>query len=347
LKRLGLDVVVLDKQVFPRDKVCGGWITPGVLTALEIDCAEYSRSRLLQPITGFRVGSIGGPAVETSYGTPVSFGIRRREFDDYLIRRAGARLCLGVELTSLHRSGDRIGDGWVANDRLQARVVVGAGGHFCPVARLTGAKAAGESAVVAQETEFEMDAEQAAGCRVRGDVPELYFCADMKGYGWCFRKGNYLNVGLGRADPHRLSAHVAEFLRFLKSAGRISFQLPSLHGHAYLLHGTSTRTIVSDAVMLIGDAAGLAHPQSGEGIWPAVESGLFAAKPIAAANGLYQNRQLEVYRAMLAVRQQSGLLSLGQYLPSRVIGFLGRNLLRTHWFVREVVLNSWFLHPVG
>ncbi len=101
----------------------------------------------------------------------------------------------------------------------RARLLVGAGGHFCPVAKLTGAKPPRENAVVAQEAEFEMDARQQAGCRVRADTPELYFCADIKGYGWCFRKNNFLNIGLGRMDQHRLSEHVAAFVRFLKADG--------------------------------------------------------------------------------------------------------------------------------
>lgn len=339
LRHSGLKVAVLDRSEFPRDKVCGGWITPRVAAALEIDLGEYARHSVLQPLTGFRVGSIGGGALETSYGEPVSYGIRRREFDDHLLRRCGALLYLREALTSLRRT-ER---GWIANERLEARLVVGAGGHFCPVARLTQAKAGSEAAVVAQETEFQMDASQLAQCRVRADVPELYFCRDMKGYGWCFRKGNYLNIGLGRADPHQLSAHVAEFLRFLKSEGRVAFEVPPLHGHAYLLRGTSTRTLVQDGLLLIGDSAGLAYAQSGEGIWPAVESGLIAAKTIAAAGGDYLQQRLEGYRALLAARRNSRARNLGQYLPSGLTGFLGRNLLRTRWFVRSVVLDQWFL----
>ena len=83
--------------------------------------------------------------------------------------------------------------------------VVGAGGHFCPVARATGAKGSGETAVAAQEIEFEMSPQQKAVCRVDGERPELYFTPDLKGYGWVFRKGDYLNIGLGREDKHRLS----------------------------------------------------------------------------------------------------------------------------------------------
>jgi len=340
LRTSGLDVVVLDKHVFPRDKVCGGWITPQVLAKLEIDPADYARGRTLQPITAFRVGCIGDGAVETTYGEPVSYGIRRREFDDYLLKRSQARLLLGTALTSLARGNG----GWIVNDRIQARVVVGAGGHFCPVARLASAKKTHEQAVVAQEIEFEMNGEQLAGCHVRRDTPELYFCPDMKGYGWCFRKGDILNVGLGRADLNRLPAHVAGFLEFLNTSGRISFEVPPLHGHAYLLHGMSTRTVIDDGLLLVGDAAGLAYEQSGEGILPAAESGLLAARIIAEVAGLYDSERLEKYRALLGSRRQPLLMGIGHFIPSQLIDFLARQLLKSRWFVRDVVLNQWFLH---
>jgi flavin-dependent dehydrogenase len=345
LRGSGLDVVVLDKQVFPRDKVCGGWITPAVLSELEIDACEYAQRRVLQPITGFRTGCIGGEMIETTYGATVSYGIRRREFDEYLLRRSGARLVEGVDLKTLERHDDE----WIANGGLWARLVVGAGGHFCPVARLTGAKSTGESAVVAQEVEFEMDEQQRAGCAVSPEVPELYFCADFKGYGWCFRKQNFLNVGLGRMDQHRLSEHVAAFLRFLKSTGRLGFEIPQAFlGHAYLLHDASTRKIAEDGMLLIGDAAGLAYSQSGEGIRPAIESGLLAAKVILAAHGKYDRGALQLYRQLLTTRfgasSEHWATNIGRHLPSRLIQLLGTRLLGMRWFARDVVINRWFLH---
>jgi flavin-dependent dehydrogenase len=345
LRNSGLDVVVLDRCVFPRHKVCGGWITPAVLQELDIDPAEYARGRVLQPITAFRTGSIGGPAIETVCGAPVSFGIRRCEFDDYLLRRSGARLILGVELKTLERSRDR----WLVNGELAAGVVVGAGGHFCPVARLTGARRRRENAVVAQEAEFEMDAQQRAGCRVSPERPELYFCSDMKGYGWCFRKQNFLNVGLGRLDQHRLSEHVSGFVRFLKSTGRVNFDMPaSMLGHAYLLYGSATRSVVDNGLLLTGDSAGLAYAQSGEGIRPAVESGLLAANAILSAEGTYRREALEPYRVQLATRfgrsSKDWTSTVGQRLPDSWIAALGRLLLRTRWFTRDVVIERWFLH---
>ena len=339
LRDSGLSVAILDKAVFPRDKVCGGWITPAVLKDLEIDPAVYRKEHVLQPITGFRVGCIGSAPVEINYGRAVSYGIRRREFDDYLLKRSGARLYQGIVLTTLERPRN----GWIANGEIQAGIVIGAGGHFCPVARLTGTKTNSESAVVAQETEFEMDSRELAECRVSAEVPELYFCSDMLGYGWCFRKGNILNVGLGRADPHRLSTHMAEFLQFLKSTGRISLDVPSMHGHAYLLHGTSTRNAVGDGVMLIGDAAGLACPLSGEGIRPAIESGLLAARNIIAAHGLYSHQQLDGYRLQITAQPKAWLTKLGSSLPPRWISAAARRLLSTRWFVESVVLDRWFL----
>lgn len=147
LRNTGLDVLVLDRQNFPRDKICAGWITPSVVTTLEIDPAHDARNNVLQPITAFRTGAIGGPTVLTEYGSTVSYGIRRREFDDYLLRRSGARLLPGTPLTDLRREGSF----WIANDAIRARLVVGAGGHFCPVARR---QLTNDFAVVAQEVEF-------------------------------------------------------------------------------------------------------------------------------------------------------------------------------------------------
>src|SRR4051794_10057659 len=97
LRRHGADVLILDSAVFPRDKGCAGWITPPVVEALELDIHDYPKGRTFQPITSFRTGLTGSRAATvTHYDRPVSFGIRRCEFDDYLLHRSGARLRLGT-----------------------------------------------------------------------------------------------------------------------------------------------------------------------------------------------------------------------------------------------------------
>lgn len=107
---------------------CAGWITPAVLDEIGLDLAEYRQGRVLQPITSFRVGRQGGPMIDLDYDAAVSYGIRRCEFDRYLLERSGARLQLGESLESIVREPD----GWIVNDRYRTPMLVGAGGHFCP-----------------------------------------------------------------------------------------------------------------------------------------------------------------------------------------------------------------------
>ena len=345
LRDSGLSVVLLDRQTFPRDKVCGGWITPAVITELEIDLAEYSRSRILQNIEGFRTSRMGGREIETDYGRTISYGIRRCEFDDFLLNRCGARIHQGTPLASLEQSCDR----WIINGQFLARLVVGAGGHFCPVARFRGASARQEISVAAQELEFEMSQSQRDQCSICPEIPELYFCGDMKGYGWCVRKKNFLNVGLGRLDPRALPNHLANFIEFLKKAGKIAFDLPArMVGHSYLLYGHAARNVAGDGMLLIGDAAGLAYSQSGEGIRPAIESGLLAAKAILAEGAASTLKLSETYRSLLAQRfrkvQEEWTFNIGRRLPTWLVGSLSRILMTSHWFSRRIILEQWFLH---
>jgi flavin-dependent dehydrogenase len=342
LRQSGLDVVVLDKAAFPRDKICGGWITPFVLEALQIDPEAYRRGRTLQPISSFRVSCLGDKESFIEYRKPISYGIRRCEFDEYLLRRCGAELHENVPVKAAQRSGY----GWMVNGQFKARLLIGAGGHFCPVSRLMGSRKT-EQPVVAQETEFLMDARQAVSCPISGEAPELYFCRDLQGYGWCFRKNNFLNIGLGRLDQHKLSAHVNAFVEFLRERHKIDFDLPrSPAGHAYLLYGRSPRQLVHDGLIVIGDSAGLAYAQSGEGIRPAVESGLIAADVIVAAQGSYSAERLSPYSKLLNDRfggKMSAVESLGKHVPRWLRNLAGRILLRNQQFCRSTVVERWFL----
>lgn len=297
LRGYGFDVVVMDRRDFPRNKVCAGWITASVVKALKLDTEEYASQRVLQPITGFRVAKLGSAkALETHYDEPENYGLLRRQFDDYLLRRSGARLRLGEGFKKAVRVGDR----WRVNDSIEARVIIGAGGHFCPVARMLGAGAVTEVVVSAQEVEFEMTAAQRRECLVAPEVPELFFEPDLKGYGWCFRKGDYLNIGFGRESAQRLTERSHAFLSYYQNLGRIPREITAkFAGHAYIMYGHTQREMIGDGVLLIGDAAGLAYPGSGEGIITAIESGILGAQTLHAAAGNYSREALEAYRTAL------------------------------------------------
>jgi hypothetical protein len=199
--------------------------------------------------------------------------------------------------------------------------------------------------VAAREIEFATTSGQRRACDATPERPELYFCPDLKGYGWLFRKGEYLNIGLGREDGHRLAEQTAAFCEFLRRSGRVADtgRPQAFKGHAYQLYGHGQRRLLDDGVLLIGDAAGLACPQSGEGIRPAVESGILAAQTILAAGGDYRASNLESYRRQLTVRFGTPRPPAGSRL-ARLRAVIGSRLLGSAGFTRHVLLDRWFLH---
>ena len=343
LRNSGLKIGILDKAEFPRQKICAGWVTPEVMRVLNIDLEDYARECVLQPIHGFRISMLKQKQVESHYpNEPVSFGIRRYEFDNYLLQRCGTEVLPKAAFKKMERNDE----GWLVNEQIQANLVVGAGGHYCPVARAIDAKGESELNVVAQEAEFEMTATQKKNCSVKEDVPELFFTPDLMGYGWVFRKGDYLNIGLGREDKSKLSSHVKEFCDYLASIGKIPDDISEKYnGHAYLLYNHALRHMTADHVLLIGDAAGLAYPQSGEGIRPAVESAMLAADVIRNSAGNYSSVRLQPYVQQMEARfgKRSPSPDWLERLPMSIKKIFASQLMKTHWFTKNIVTEKWFL----
>ena len=336
----GRDVLVLDQRRFPRDKPCAGWITPQVVERLGLRLDDYGKAHTLQPISRFRVGRIGRGAADVDYGAPVSYAIRRGELDAFLLRRSGARAHLGERVADVRRAGRE----WVVDGRFVAPVLVGAGGYFCPVARLLNGSPPLEATVVAQEIEVRLEGDARAACRVEPERPEIYFCPDLRGYGWCVRKGAYLNLGLGRRDPRSLPRHVAGYLDWLVREGRVA-AIPGSGwcGHAYLLREGPGRRAAGNGILLVGDAAGLAFATSGEGILPAVVSGQLAAEAILEETD-------DARRERRYCERLDDLLGPSFPAPSwrrPLAAALGSMLFGSPAFCRRLVLDQLFLHRVG
>jgi flavin-dependent dehydrogenase len=328
-----------------------------VVHELDLSLDDYRASRVLQPITGFRTGLIDAQPVETDYATTVSYAIRRCEFDDYLLRRSGVRLELGWAVSTVQFSNDggwRVtasradGNGAHATLEATAPMLVGAGGHFCPIARaVSPPRSRVEPIVAAQEVEFEMSTTQEEACLVSGRVPEIYLSRDLAGYGWMVRKDRFLNVGFGRLGTAHLKTHVAAFVESLDRIGRLPPGTPrKWGGHSYLLYDTTPRPFAGSGVLLVGDAAGLAYGQSGEGIRPAIESGLIAAETIMEAHGDYGAVRLHPYADRLTARfgVRRGRRDVIRLLPAVVRDATVSRLLASRWFSRRFLLDRWFLH---
>jgi menaquinone-9 beta-reductase len=341
LHEAGLRPLVIDRRNFPREKPCAGWITPQIVKSLSLDVQHYALENTWQPITGFRCSLMGGKEIELDYHAPISFGIRRVEFDRYLLDRSGAERRLNESVEQISRQDDQ----WVINNRYTAPMLVGAGGTNCPVSRLfEKQRQTHYSTVVAQEVEFRVP--EALSRSIRGEVPALYFCQDLLGYGWCFRKGDYLNIGIGRTDSTDFMSHVHAFQEFMARKGlKCKEAEHRWKGHSYSLYERVARQLFADGVVLLGDSAGLAYAQSGEGIRPAVESGLIAADVIISANGTFLSEHLKTYQSQLEERRgKPKIRSLLNRLPPSWLSSLAAWMLASPWLSRRLLMDELFLH---
>jgi menaquinone-9 beta-reductase len=274
-------VAIVDRAVFPRMKLCGGWVSARIWDALELVPREYPGG--LWEWQTCHVYHRGESCAVTCHG----WFIRRFELDDFLLRRSGAALHLGTTAADISRDPQGL---WSIG-ALRARHLVGAGGTHCPVARLRPPpRVAGP--VGAQENEFPADATAIARARIGGDgEPELYLHDDLDGYSWNVPKTDWLNVGSGTADPKRARRAWQTARAHFSAAGHLPApaapELDAMKGHTYYLydptHLQGAVRVDADgagSVILCGDSLGLAHPLTAEGILPAVISGRVAAEAI-------------------------------------------------------------------
>jgi geranylgeranyl reductase family protein len=330
LARAGLRTLVLDAAVFPRVKICAGWVTPEALADLEIDPDKYPLT--IKPFDAC-VLEFEGARHETAWKGPASYGIIRREFDHYLLERAaaaGADVRWGIRAADVEQRPDGVG---VVTDRgrFEAPLVIGAGGHRCPVAKALGEISEREEVVAAQESETRLPPEWVERLGRFMDAPELYVEPDLRGYGWYFPKQDFVNIGIGCTGgsdgslPRRREA----LIQSLRASGRLPADMPiePFKGHAYVVRRRAPRRLAGPRFMLVGDAAGLARDLSGEGIGPAIRSGILAAA--AAEAFVSRGVPLEGY-----VREIETLYGRGE--P----GWLGRQLDRLPAGVARLVVRG-------
>jgi len=273
LREAGLDVIVLDRATFPRHKLCAGWVTPETLSDLQLDPQDYPLSLMT-----FDELHLNWKALTVKLKSR-QHSIRRFEFDDFLLRRAGVRV-LQHKVCEIQRDGgEHIIDG-----KFRARFLIGAGGTACPVYRTYFQERNPRSSMLqtaTYEQEFAYDWKDAR-CRL------WFFDNGLPGYAWYVPKANgYINVGLGAmADKLKhQGGHVREhwrsFVDKLQRKGLVSYDNFHPTGYSYYLRG-KVDVIRDRNTYIVGDAVGLATRDMCEGIGPAVKSGLLAADAIVA-----------------------------------------------------------------
>jgi len=281
LAREGASVLLLDKRRFPRDKPCGGGVTLRAAAALDIDLTLV----IERTVYGARFSLRLGPTFERRFRAPLTYMTQRCRLDSFLAQHAaeaGADFHDGEGVRSVDTnegSGVDLTQPWMVrtdSGSYAARIVIGADGANGVVARSAGLETQHEEAVALE-----------GNVRFATEIPDRwqeYVGLDLGGlaggYGWLFPKGDHLNVGVGawKYAGFTLRPKLAQLCR------RYGFdpeQISDVRGHHLPVRVPET-PIAKGRVALIGDAAGLVDPLSGEGIHMAFASARLAARQALA-----------------------------------------------------------------
>jgi geranylgeranyl reductase family protein len=273
LSRRGARVLLLEKERLPRPKVCAGGLTIKTAQLLDFDLSPSFEQEITRGQCTFKCGQ----PVVMDFGQVVGWTVMRDRLDYLIVEQAsmaGAKVLDGQRVQRVERSAS--GPVVHANGEVYAcSVVIGADGANGVVARSSGLMRQRRMAI-AVEAELlvaEDELEKRAGC-VHFD-----FGAVPGGYGWVFPKEKVLSVGVGSfvGSTKNLRTVLLSFLAGLgiapeQRAIRVRGHPVPLGGEKHVLHG--------EGVLLAGDAASLAEPMTGEGIYYAVKSAQIAAETV-------------------------------------------------------------------
>jgi geranylgeranyl reductase family protein len=272
LARGGARVCLLDRERFPRDKPCGGGLTLRAVRQLPF-CVEPVVEDVVDTL---ELGLAYGRRFSRHAEKPLVLMTQRRRLDAFLAERAveaGAEFRQGAKATAVSPDG-RV---TAAGEQLVADVVIGADGANGISARTLGVTPPVHGVALEGNVAHEhIDAARYRGRAVVdiGVVPG--------GYAWVFPKGDHVNVGVGgwESEGPNLRRHLRELCA---GYGIDETLVRDLRGHRLPMRG-GIRSAVEGRVALVGDAAGLVDPLSGDGMFEAFLSGRLAAEAVLAGD---------------------------------------------------------------
>ena len=352
LAQAGVDVLLLEKAAFPRDKICGDGLTPRavrqlVAMGIDLDAPGWARNNGLRIVgAGHRLEL---PWPELASFPPYGMVRTRMDFDELLARhaeKAGARLMertavtgpvfdeatgrvVGVTARPVDERGRKVGD----ETTYRAPVVIAADGVSARIAIALGLerrenRPMGVAVRAYYQTPRHDDPWMESWLELWDGTPGSSNL--LPGYGWIFGVGDgTANVGLGILNTSKAFQHVdykdvlqrwlsntPEEWGFRDDANRVG-----RIGSAALPMGFNRKPHYTRGVLLCGDSGGMVNPFNGEGIDYALESGHVAAETIVQAlatpAGPARERVLQGYAAELEAAY-GGYFTLGRIFAKMI-----------------------------
>lgn len=273
LAQKGVDAICIDKETFPRYKPCGGAIS--ALTARQLD---FPWEDLIEAsLSHIDLSLMHRDPISLSTDEPFAHFVMRDRFDHRLLDvalEAGGRFYPGHAVTRIERKKEFV-EVTTSKGDFRARYVIGADGTNSVVAREIGHFY--DSRGIAMEAEI-----KAPPHILKRYENRIYvsYAQPPHGYGWIFPKANQLSVGVGTFSNKRNPIKPV-FDKFLHTTELAGFPM-DVFGHP-IPAGGKRHTLWVPRIVLVGDAAGLNDPLSGEGIAHGIRSGYIAARHIFEA----------------------------------------------------------------
>jgi menaquinone-9 beta-reductase len=309
LANAGFNVTVLDQSIFPREKICGDFVSPGSIEELQkigvTNLPAFERGHRIVQATIYVSGKELVAGTFPDIGLPRFSRVLKRKVLDNLIlqaaEKAGAKFyggfnvvdcTFGIEGVTVKAVGPK------GTKTFRADLLIGADGNNSLIARqIRGSAWPVENSAIVANAYFE-------GVSGNPDEANVFYSNEsFPGYSWLFPTGkDEANVGVGLVlganppaeNPKDLlnkfvanDAGMRSRLEHAKIKGQIEVASLNLHD--------PQMSIVADGVMLVGEAAGLVNPYNGEGVQFALKSGRWAAETVIAVKGDYSKNALSAY----------------------------------------------------
>ncbi|GAB4541839.1 MAG: geranylgeranyl reductase family protein [Pleurocapsa sp.] len=275
LAQKGHSVLVIEKASLPRYKPCGGGVSPAIAAWFDFDFTPVVENTVSQVKYTWKMGD---PAEIDLKGVTPMWMVQRDRFDNFLIEQAtkqGAELKDGLEVTGVSLQGDT----WqvsTGNGDFEAKYLIAADGANSKISASLGFS--------------EGQKVPAANLEVPGEISDrrkhmayFDFGSLKNGFMWCFPKADGFSFSAGyvkdkKGKPEELKKQLtkyAEQFGLNVSQGEYREHSLNLWDGDKPLHG--------DRVLITGEAAGVVDPLIGEGIRPAIATGIQAAEAISKA----------------------------------------------------------------